>query len=77
MRFTHRLGLREYPQRLIEMLPVVEVSSDPDDNPVLAMARAGDADYLVTGDKGDLLALEQFGKTKVFTARRFVDALDL
>ena len=69
-------GLRQQ-AIVLEMLPVVEVSPDPDDNPVLAMARAGDADHLVTGDKRDLLALEQFGKTKVYTARRFVDALDL
>jgi putative PIN family toxin of toxin-antitoxin system len=57
---------------LLEELPDVDLSEDPDDNPLLAMAIAGDADYLVSGDKRDVLALKKVGKTSIVTARRFL-----
>lgn len=57
---------------ILERLPVVEVSSDPYDNYLLAMAAAGDADYLVTGDKRDLLALERHGRTRIISVRAFL-----
>ncbi len=50
----------------------MEVSPDPYDNYLLAMAAAGAADYLVTGDKRDLLALERHGGTRIVTVRTFV-----
>ena len=31
--------------------PVLDVSSDPDDNPIIATAIKGEAQYLVTGDR--------------------------
>ncbi|WP_041647966.1 putative toxin-antitoxin system toxin component, PIN family [Aromatoleum aromaticum] len=57
---------------MLEKLPVVEVSPDPYDNYLLAMAVAGDADYLVTGDKRDLLALERHDHTRIVTVRTFI-----
>jgi len=42
---------------LLADLPLVEVSPDPYDNYLLALAGVGKADLLVTGDKRDLLAL--------------------
>lgn len=36
---------------LLGNLPGIELSRTPDDNPLLAMAIAGPADYLVTGNK--------------------------
>ena len=60
---------------MIRRLPSVEVSSDPDDNFLLAMAQAGDADYLVTGDKRDLLNIKRYGKTRIVTARQMVKIL--
>src|ERR1700752_3182866 len=36
-------------------LPVVEACRDPADNFLLAMAQVSEADFLVTGDKHDLL----------------------
>ena len=42
--------LRHFAEVLAE-LPRVEVSADPGDNFLLAMAEAGKADYLATGDK--------------------------
>lgn len=60
---------------VLEKLPTMELSPDPDDNPVLAMATASQAQYLVTGDKKDLLALGSIGDTRIVTARQFISAL--
>ena len=43
---------------VVEELPDVSLSPDPDDNSILATAVAGRVDVLVTGDKSDLLALK-------------------
>jgi putative PIN family toxin of toxin-antitoxin system len=56
-------------------LPVVDVSPDPGDNFLLAMAQAGEADVLVTGDKHDLLSLAAFQRTRIITARQFLTRL--
>ncbi len=53
-------------------LPIVTVSPDPYDNYLLAMAVAGPADFLITGDKGDLLALKTYEGTKILTTREFL-----
>jgi len=57
---------------LLTKLPVVTASPDPHDNYLLAMAAAGSADFLVTGDKRDLLALTLFEGTKILTVRDFL-----
>ena len=57
---------------LLPALPVVTASPDPDDNYLLAMATAGSADFLVTGDKHDLLALRLFQSTRILTVRDFL-----
>ncbi|MBP9806478.1 MAG: PIN domain nuclease [Candidatus Accumulibacter sp.] len=62
---------------MLERLPIVEVSPDPYDNYLLAMAASGDADYLVTGDKRDLLALERHGGTRIVAVRAFIALRDL
>jgi putative PIN family toxin of toxin-antitoxin system len=69
-------GLR-HQATVLETLPTMDLSPDPDDNPVLAMAEASQAQYLVTGDKKDLLALGTMGCTHIVTARQFVDALGI
>lgn len=60
---------------LVEKLPVVDASQDPGDNFLLAMAQAGEADVLVTGDKHDLLSLKVFQRTRIITARQFLTQL--
>jgi hypothetical protein len=67
-------GLRHQAQ-FLEELPEVDLSEDPDDNPLLAMAIAGEVDYLVSGDKRDVLALKKVGKASIVTARRFLTML--
>ena len=62
---------------VLEVLPTMELSPDPNDNPVLAMAEASRAQYLVTGDKKDLLALGKIDGTRIVTARQFAEALGI
>jgi putative PIN family toxin of toxin-antitoxin system len=56
----------------IDKLPLVEVSADPDDNYLLALAAAGSADFLVTGDKRHLLGIAVYEGTKIITVRDFL-----
>jgi putative PIN family toxin of toxin-antitoxin system len=60
---------------VLERLPVVDRSPDPNDNCSLAMAEAGAADYLVTGDKRDVLALKRHGNTTIITAKQMLALL--
>ncbi len=53
---------------------VIPVTGDPEDDYVLATARLGGADYLVTGDKR-LLALGSYEGTNLVTPRQFLDIL--
>ncbi len=53
---------------VLDKLPAVDRSRDPGDNFLLAMAEAGAAEYLVTGDKRDLLALKKHGNTRIVNA---------
>ncbi len=52
---------------MVDALPVIEVSPDPYDNYLLALAAAGRADLLVSGDKRDVLALGHYGSTRILT----------
>jgi hypothetical protein len=67
-------GLK-YQALVLTDLPTLDISQDPHDNPVLAMAVASEADFLVSGDKRDLLALKTIEKTKIITARDFLNKL--
>ena len=53
-------------------LPIVTACADPDDNYLLAMASAGAADFLITGDKADLLSMGRYEGTKIVTVRDFL-----
>lgn len=56
---------------VIGPLPRVERSPDPEDDFLLALAEAGQADYLVTGDKAGVLVLRKHKKTRILTAKDF------
>lgn len=60
---------------VIEALPRVDDSPDPDDNNILATAIAGGAHYLVSGDKADLQALEKVQGVRILTLRGFVEIM--
>ena len=62
---------------LLEKLPPANVSRDPHDDYLFAMAEAGDADYLVTGDRAGVLSILRHGKTQVVTVRKMVTILKL
>lgn len=56
-------------------LPEIDLCRDPDDNPILAIALESKADYLVTGDKRDLLSMQRIGLTPIITAAEFLENL--
>jgi putative PIN family toxin of toxin-antitoxin system len=60
---------------LVIDLPGVRVCSDPDDDKFLAAAVGGRADYLVTGDVGDLLHLGEYKGVAIVSPRDFVSRL--
>lgn len=50
----------------------VEICRDPKDDFLLALAKDGKADYLVTGDK-DLLIIKKFEHTQLVTMAEFIE----
>ena len=62
---------------VLTRLPAVERSTDPADNFLLAMAEAGNANYLVSGDRRGVLALGTHGITQIVRARDFLDVLGI
>jgi len=55
--------------------PDVKVCSVPDDDKFLATAVGGRADYLVTGDVGDLLQLREYKGVAIISPRDFIARL--
>ena len=62
---------------VLDDIPAVNYSPDPDDNKIIATAITGNANYLISGDKTDLLALKAVKTVKIITARQFVEILNL
>ncbi len=58
-------------------IPDVSYSPDPDDNKIIATAIAGHTNYIVTGDKRDLLALDTVENINIITARQAAVCLEL
>lgn len=59
---------------VVKGLPTVDRSPDPDDNYLLALAEAGDAHFLVTGDK-PLLGLKRHKSTRIVTPASLLESL--
>jgi uncharacterized protein len=59
---------------VVENLPRVAISPDPDDNYLLALAEAGNAHFLVTGDK-PLLSLRRYKSTRIVTPAALIELL--
>jgi len=57
---------------VVQNLPAIAVCADPYDNYLLAIAAAGAADFLVTGDKRDLLGLKLHEGARIITVRDFL-----
>jgi putative PIN family toxin of toxin-antitoxin system len=60
---------------IVDRLPAIDLSSDPFDNFLLAIAEAGRADYLVSGHRRGLLNLARHGACSIVTARDLLDRL--
>jgi uncharacterized protein len=56
---------------IVGPLPLVERSPDPTDDFLLSLSEAGQADYLVTGDKNGLLLLVRHKTTRILSASEF------
>lgn len=57
---------------VLEKLTIEAEADDPDDDFLLAMALAGEADYLITGDhRAGLLQREHAGRTQIMTPKEF------
>ncbi len=59
---------------LIKIESIVTVCRDPNDNFLLALAKDGKADYLLTGDN-DLLVIKKLGKTKIIKIIEFKETM--
>jgi uncharacterized protein len=57
----------------VENLRPVTICADPFDNYLLATAAAGAADYIVTGDKRDLLGLNLYEGVRIVAVREFLE----
>lgn len=67
-------AVREFFSRALFIEPALirPLVRDPKDNPVLACALAGGADYLITGDK-DLLVLKRHGSLCIIKPKDFIN----
>ncbi len=59
---------------IIDVKSVISICRDSNDNFLLALAKDGQADFLLTGDK-DVLELENFGKAKIITMALFLELM--
>lgn len=62
---------------VVEEIPNVSYSPDPDDNLILGTAIAGKANLVVTGDKRDLLSLKTIDDIAILTAKEAVEIMDI
>ncbi len=68
------IGLFDEIGKFIEVTSEVDICRDPKDNFLLALAKDGEAEYLVTGDK-DLLVIKKFGKTVILSYSEFEQSI--
>ncbi len=61
----------------VEILTPITASPDPDDDKFLSLAVEGQADFIITGDKADLLSLKEISGIKIITAREAVEKFKL
>lgn len=68
-RILHNLDAES---EVLEHLPIVNLSSDPDDNCILAAAISGGAKFIVSGDKQHLLSLHTVEGIPIISAREAI-----
>lgn len=64
-------------ERSVSIQPrhLVDICRDPKDNYLLALATAGKADLLITGDQ-DLLDIRKYGRTRIVPYKEFEKIMD-
>lgn len=60
--------------QIVDIVSNVQACRDPKDNFLLALARDGNADYLISGDL-DLLDMKEFEDTRIVTFYEFEKVL--
>ena len=60
---------------VLEQILEVDYSPDPDDNKIIATAIAGQADYIISGDKRDLLSLKEVERIPIISAREAIETI--
>lgn len=65
-----RIARMVYPKERLVVISRVDA-----DNRILECAVEAAADFLVTGDKRDILPLQRIGSTRIITARQLLDLL--
>lgn len=68
-------GLQTEAEQIDTSILDVAYSPDPDDNHILAIAIAGQGDYVVSGDKSHMLSLGDADGIPIITARQAVSIL--
>lgn len=61
---------------VVENLPALDCSPDPEDNYLLALAEAGEAQFLVTGDKL-LLELKRHKATRIVAPGALLELVEI
>lgn len=61
----------------VEILNPITASPDANDDKFLPLAVEGQAEFIITGDKADLLSLKEISGIKIITARLVVEKLKL
>ena len=61
---------------VVRDLPIIHASPDPYDNYLLSIAVAGLADFLVTGDKVDLLTLRKYQGVATVSVGQFLTTIN-
>ncbi|MEO6168565.1 MAG: putative toxin-antitoxin system toxin component, PIN family [Chitinophagales bacterium] len=67
------LNMEDYIE-LVEVKSKINICRDIKDNFLLALAKDGRADFLLTGDK-DLLTLQKYGKTEILSNSMFLEGM--
>lgn len=70
------LPLLEQAANFVEVNSIVSICRDKKDDYLLALAKDGQVDYLITGDK-DLLVLNPFESTQIMTLSEFLEELEI
>ncbi len=62
---------------IVDPLEPIDASPDPDDNLIIAVALAGNAAFLVSGDRDHMIVLQKVGTLRIVTVQQAMNLLGL